>query len=224
MMTTAGAGESVAASEGRRSAAWLLVVIAGLIGAVTVVFAGGIVPSYGPTSGNWIDGAASALSFGAGGFLVAVGVAVAALFVGTGPGVRIAAIAVIVGTVLAAIVYGGVGAVARYAAAPKAAMCSDMGAAIDPRIQGAFDELQHPGWVDTLTASQTWCGVAVRNLSTAQASEFYGDQLVDAGWVIEEADDAHLIATRDGLTLTITACDTESWMEITTDGSPPQGC
>lgn len=208
----------------RAFAGWVLVAIAAIVAAITVWFGAEFTGFYGPTSGAWVDGALFALGLVWFGAAISILLAVLALIFGKGIWVRVIAAVLIVGVVPTLMVAGGFATVGRYAAAPKAPDCMGQGVAVAPEIQAAFDELEHTGWVDTIMVGTDACGVAVRNLSLAEASDFYGEQLVAVGWVIEESDDTHLNARRDGYTFTISACGVESFVEITAEAGFAQGC
>ena len=141
------------------------------------------------------------------GIALTVVLAILAIVFGRGVWVRVVATVVIVGSLAGLAAAGGSAAQGRYEAAPKAPDCLGTGgSAADPAMQTALDELEHPGWIDTIVVSRDGCASVVRNLTVVEVEDAYRDQLVAAGWVIEEDDETHLIASREGFTVIISEC------------------
>ena len=186
---------------------WLLVVGAALVALLTVIFIGSFASVYGPSTGDWTDGAWFALQNGVIGIALTVVLAALAIVFGRGVFVRVLASIIFVGSLAGLAAAGGTAAQGRYEAAPKAPDCLGTGGSVaDPAMQAALDELEHPGWIDTIVVSVDGCASVVRNLTVVEVQDAYRDQLVAAGWVIEEDDETHLIASREGFTLIISEC------------------
>ncbi|MEU1970647.1 hypothetical protein ABZ477_03250 [Microbacterium sp. NPDC019599] len=194
---------------------WLLVGASAIVAAFVVWFVSGFARFYGPTTGVWADGASFAFEQGLGGLLLAVGLAVLAIVFGRGVWVRVAAALVLTLTVLGLAAAGGAAAVSRYETAPKSPACAEMVPNIDPAIEEAFDELEHPGWVDTIVVGPNACAVVVRNLDVDELVDFYGDQLTDRGWTVVDEPGSRFVAERGEYRFEILdSCDEEPYIAI----------
>lgn len=74
------------------------------------------------------------------------------------------------------------------------------------RAQAAFDSLDHPApFLGGGGSGTGWCGQNLAMTDLPAALAFYREELPSAGWTVVEDSDDRLVATSDGLTLTVSA-------------------
>lgn len=137
--------------------------------------------------------------------------------------VAVMALAVVLASLLGTAIAGQVAVSAKYASYPRTPDCSASAAttpgkdgSFDPattaalaKIQAALDALQHPspfiGTLETISVepngASCLAGLATDDLGASVG--FYRAELVGQGWALREETSTRLVATKDGLTLTV---------------------
>jgi hypothetical protein len=182
----------------------VLLVLAAVVGAGTAAFVYALGVEYGPTTGDWIDGAMTGLTGAAVPLLLVAVLATVAFLLGRHTTwARVTAVAFVVVSVGSVLVAGGQAAVAKYDRLAKVPFC---GTAAESSLTGArvaaaeFARLEHAepfggGWYGV-----DGCGSNVLNVTFAQAAEHYRAHLPAAGWRITRDDSSELVASKADLT------------------------
>lgn len=198
----------------------LLLGIAGAVALLGVLLTHALLREYGDTNAS---GFVQGLKAAAVPVVMVLALAGVAFSLRKVRAVALMAVAVVLASVLGTAVAGQVAVSAKYASYPRTPDCSASApttsgkdGSFDPttraalaRVQTAFDALQHPSpFVGTLETSSVepngascLAGLATDDLGRTVG--FYRAELAAQGWALREETPTRLVATKDGLALTV---------------------
>lgn len=200
--------------------AWVCLVLAVVVAALTILLTAGFLTEYGTTTGSARDGARDGLAGAAVPLLAVLALAVVAFVSGrrSGP-VRLLSLALVPLAVAGVLAAGAQAAVSKYDDLERVPDCVPEEAFGGPAetmlrdVQAAFAELAHP---DRFSGGGSTgidgCSRFVLNVTFDEAAAHYRDALPAAGWEITVDDATRVEAVRDGLVFRLTDDRTESGM------------
>lgn len=200
--------------------AWVFLVLAAVVAALTVVVTSGFLTEYGTTTGSSWEGAGDGLTGAAAPLLVVLALAVVAFTSGrrSGP-VRLLSLAVVPLAVAGVLAAGAQAALSKYDALERVPDCVPEEALGGPAesmlrdVQAAFAELEHPDrFSGGGSTGISGCSRFVLNVTFEEAAAHYRDALPAARWEVTADEASRLVATRDGLDLLLTDDRSESGM------------
>lgn len=200
--------------------AWVFLVLAAVVAALTVLVTSGFLTEYGTTTGSAREGAGDGLTGAAIPLLVVLALAVVAFLSGrSSVPVRVLSVAVVPLAVAGVLAAGAQAAVSKYDGLERVPDCVPEEAFGGPAesmlrdVQAAFADLEHPDrFAGGGSTGIDGCSRFVLNVTFAEAAAHYRDALPAAGWEVTVDEAIRLVATRDGLVLRLTDDRSESGM------------